>query len=663
MTTSFIGEVSSHETLVTLSFSIPEVNKTYTITINNDGTWAHDVPAADLAAAPDAIKAVFSVENAAGTSPDITFDLVRPAAASLSFNDYNSVGGVNIVNFTDGQSGTNLRGLAPGLDGQQVSFSHSDAGVSIQPVNVSGGTFLMNFPASEIVKTSSGSINHTITASVTGAPDSDFVYQYHDFVPTASGTNTAYSSGQAFSVDVDTDSNAPPFIFGLEVKNTSGDLLLAKPNQTSSTKPVTFNISAAETNGWPDDIVLHRYSENKYSNGQTIPQTLASGGVLACMGMDLYSTISAGYTKPPKVLKTPNQVFASWDAALNHLNSQQDHGGNVYQVAGGNYTTSTGNYRVSNARNFTLTCDPANPAVMTSNRAAHTGVEFELCDEFEVSNLEFHGYTSFGIAIGFFFPTRPGSTNGLVLNNHVHDVDTVGITVRGNSSDIVIEGNELNNIGDGSDGAGEGVYLGVGSTGGEDQFVQNITVRGNHIHDNQGEAVDVKKDSRGIDIEYNLIHDIDVKSQGAITVLLNEATGYDGDVDVFRNIILNTTTRDFNGNAITAAYGGVRIRENIIAGTAADAIDVYADYTGPNKNCIIERNVIWDFNGLPVRENVGNSSGHATNNPATITRANNVVESGAAANDCNETSAVFIGPLGNADYDAGSGPGSAFTAA
>lgn len=591
-----------------------------------------------------------------GTSYTSTIQVTTVGA--LAFDSHFPVEGANIINKAEGESGLSITGDAAGYNGQTISFTSDVSGMVIADAAVTNNKFTMVLPSVEILK-SAVAVDQTITAT-RGSETATFVYQYHDFIPIASAVTPSYTPGQAFPVEVTTTSNRPPYVFGLEVKRTTGETLLSSLMEDVLSKPVTFNITSGQTSGWPGAIDLDLYSENVYRNGATVTKAVSSSSVLSCMGIDLYSTIVNGYTKPPKVLKTPTQVFSTWNAALDHLNSQQDHGGNVYQVTGGNYTTSTGNYRVSNARNFTLTCDPANPAVMTSNDNAHTGVEFELCDNFEISNFEFHGYTSFAIAVGFYFPTRPGSTHGLILNNYIHDIGQAGVTLRGNSSDITVEGNEIANIGTGADGAGEGIYLGVGSTGGEDQYVERITIRGNHIHDCSGEAIDIKRDTRDVDCHYNVINNNDVKSQGAITVLLNEGTGFDGNVDIYRNIILNTTTREYDGNAITIAFGQTIVRENIIAGTAAHAIDIYDDFSGTNDECIIERNVIWDYNGLPVRQGVGNSAGGV--NPANVVRNNNVVESDAVNTDCVETSAVFVGPLGNADYDAGSGPGSAFAA-
>jgi len=363
----------------------------------------------------------------------------------------------------------------------------------------------------------------------------------------------------------------------------------------------------------------------------------------ACFGYNLMQRIDA-FEKPDFSLPTDAQVFTSIEALQSQINSVVDHNGAVYALAPGVYPVST--QLESDGRfNFTISTDAQNPAVIDGQGTANFCVLVGNGNDVSVENLTLRNAAIHGMMIGRENNETGGDSNS-VRNVTVHDCGATGITVRNRATNVLIECPEIYNIGNAQQSSGgEGIYLGYGPANGLDQYVSDVTIRGAHIHDTFGEAIDIKRDSRRVLMEYLDIHDINVQSQGAITILLDDRGGdisYDAQVELRYSCIRRVTSRAFNGNAVVAAHGRTLIHDNLMFDTAADVIDVYADCDGANKEVEIYNNILWGSS--PVRENVGNAQSGPINN-CNITRTDNIVSEGAAANECLENASIFEGPL------------------
>lgn len=381
-----------------------------------------------------------------------------------------------------------------------------------------------------------------------------------------------------------------------------------------------------------------------------------SGAIHDCFGFNLINNINS-YIKP-NFSCSPDQVFTSVSALNAKINSQTDHGGAVYQLAGGTYNSSqlgTNGIKIINKRNLTICSDIANPAILDGQYSSNFGILIQettgttnniSVTGFEIKRTRFHGI--------FAGSDTSGKAGGDIYigGNNIHDAtldEGAAIVVRKVTAGkiVTIEGNEIHRIdmdGVGS-GRGEGIYIGSGGQG--DLFGDNVIIRGNYIHDMRGEAIDIKRHSRNITIEYNRLEDIGVWSQGAITLALDNLKGgnnYDANIVVRRNCISNVSRLQSDGEGIVVGNGNTLIEENLIYNIFNNAVDVYNDANGPGKTVTIKNNIFWNYGNQPVRENYGSGNGGPVD-PFTVIRQSNIVDSDPAANECQETAALFIGPL------------------
>lgn len=382
-----------------------------------------------------------------------------------------------------------------------------------------------------------------------------------------------------------------------------------------------------------------------------------SSATHACFGFDLIQKIDS-YVKPDFSCE-PDQVFTSVSALNAKINSVTDHAGAVYQLAGGRYNNSqlgSNGINITDKRNLTVCSDPSNPAILDGQNLSNFAIRIREANGttdnitvtgFDITQTKFHGIFVGNDATG------KGGGNIYIGGNHIYEAANVagaGITVRNTTAGktITIEANEIERIdinGNSSSARGEGIYVGEGNNG--SNFGNDVVIRGNYVHDMGGEAIDIKRHSRDILIEYNRIENIVVFSQGAITLALDRLDGantYDANMVVRRNCISNVTTTSFDGEGIVVGNGNTLIEENLIYDIVNNPIDVYNDADGPGKTVTIKNNILWNYGGLPVRENYGSGNGGPVD-PFTIIRQSNIVDSNSSGNECLETASIFVGPL------------------
>ena len=180
----------------------------------------------------------------------------------------------------------------------------------------------------------------------------------------------------------------------------------------------------------------------------------------------------------------------------------------------------------------------------------------------------------------------------------IHSTQQVGIKFR--STDVFeAVGNNIYNTGmSTTSDSGEGIYIGEGALLSAASASHNGLIENNWIHDTStiddgGEAIDVKNPSTNITIRRNLIENIVVKSQGAITLNTNQNSspsnaGHLVELNYIRNVV--TTTSD--GDGITVGAGNVIVRNNIIHDVDNHGIGYTDTSGGPSDTVTIENNTI-----------------------------------------------------------------------
>lgn len=372
--------------------------------------------------------------------------------------------------------------------------------------------------------------------------------------------------------------------------------------------------------------------------------------VHSCFGLNLVEQINS-YQKP-NLIKTPTQTFTSLTALQNKIDSKTNHNGAVYALAAG---THKGTLRIKDKRNLCVYTNPNNPATINSvnqnfginiyNSTQGVNSNIEILN-FRITGSKFHG-----IYVGGDDAPRFAPRGVWIAGNEVFDVAHIvggGIVVRNafEGATIKIESNEVYKVSPNKlDGSGEGIYIGEGND--PQDYSSNVHIIGNYLHDLIGEAIDLKRKSANILMEYNRINNISVSSQGAVVLGLDPTKtndSYNAQFIFRRNYISNVTGRNFDGNFIVVANGYTLIEENVMWNASKHGIDVYNDCDGPDKKVKIQNNIIWDYNGEPVRTNIGNGNRGPVNN-CTVTRANNIVESNPAGTECKENASIFKGTL------------------
>ena len=171
--------------------------------------------------------------------------------------------------------------------------------------------------------------------------------------------------------------------------------------------------------------------------------------------------------------------------------------------------------------------DPAARAVFSMG-GANDGRGVSVVFVQRSSHLVFDGIEATNGFRGF---TINGSNNVQLLRSHIHNTggELVYVGKRagrvqpdaGNnpaSFNVLIEGNEIAHSGL-ADSFGEGIYVATSEREYGDD-TNNVTIRNNIIHDVKDEAIDVKTGGYAVSIVDNQIYNVDLHSQGAITVPL-----------------------------------------------------------------------------------------------------------------------------------------------
>jgi len=302
-----------------------------------------------------------------------------------------------------------------------------------------------------------------------------------------------------------------------------------------------------------------------------------------------------------------------------------------------------------------------NPIIVTSssvNPATISGGECGLAvlnsSYVEISNIKITGQSHWGIDLGGLKEGkgRPTGVNNITVKNlEVGHTGIEGIMINSASHHVNVLCSEVHHTGLTTPIYGEGIYVGDGSS---HDATHHVKIAYNHIHHTNSEAVDVKQSTTYVEVLYNYIHDIDLNSQGAITLGIDSFSYPSGEYKVIGNRIHNITGRNYDGAGITIGHGNTWVSNNVIW-NIPDYYGIYTqqNFANPSANKVyIYNNTVVNAASGPLGINIigANRSG-----PSEVFTANNLWESNSSG-DLRATTADFITTQGLAD--SGKGPGS-----
>lgn len=212
----------------------------------------------------------------------------------------------------------------------------------------------------------------------------------------------------------------------------------------------------------------------------------------------------------------------------------------------------------------------------------------------------------------------PGTSNIIIEKNYIYGTSGSGISAwgvvgSGNCApncaydgivNIVIDGNELNNVFTGKNGdVGEEISIAMG--------VDTFEVKNNHIHDGLnsqsdvgqgigGEGIDAKQGVRNGKIYNNQVHNLKRPARATVGIYIGEWDRSTYNIDVFNNVVHDI---DGYGIMVGTERGGpvdsIRIYNNVVYNNLRDGviIDSYGQPHGPISNVKIVNNVAYG-NGL-----------------------------------------------------------------
>jgi MYXO-CTERM domain-containing protein len=275
--------------------------------------------------------------------------------------------------------------------------------------------------------------------------------------------------------------------------------------------------------------------------------------------------------------------------------------GGTYSFAGRLLLTLKG----TAAQPITIRSKTGERAIITRADAAQNTIDMDGAEYLKLQGLEIKGGSAC-LAIG--------NSNFITLEeNEIHECGDVAIAANraGNMKGFVIRKNNIHH----THGTGEGMYLGAND--GTSCTFNDGLIELNWVHElntvgiEQGDGIEVKKNSTGNIVRDNVVHDTNYPCITTYSTL----TG----VNTFeRNVLWKC------GDHGIQATADVVIRNNIVLSAVSDGIRLQAGAAGSPKNAVIVNNTILKADGNAVRID-------STVGPVTL--ANNAIYGGALALD------------------------------
>lgn len=170
-------------------------------------------------------------------------------------------------------------------------------------------------------------------------------------------------------------------------------------------------------------------------------------------------------------------------------------------------------------------------------------------------------------------------------------------------TNFILENNFIENTGKRNSQYGEGIYLGDGSLKTQ-HSISDIKVRNNVIQNTTSEAIDIKINANNVRVENNVIRNVDLKFNGAITIGTEAAFLKGGDYFVLGNDIQAVTNRSgYRPLGIAVGHGNTQIFNNKIEIADPKAIAI----------CLMTTFMDEQFNQVWVQSNLYSGEGRLLN--------------------------------------------------
>jgi len=166
--------------------------------------------------------------------------------------------------------------------------------------------------------------------------------------------------------------------------------------------------------------------------------------------------------------------------------------------------------------------------------------------------------------------------NVTIRHCHTYDIGQEAIHVRDRSDHILIADNQIHDTGlRGGEYAryGEGVYIGRGASGGENDGTHHVLIHRNEIFRTASEAIDLKRGLHDLIAQYNTIYDINTLVRAAVNVM-DGAEGTEYGYLLRGNVIHDIFGQRYHsdGTGIRIFGDGVEVSNNLIYNTSAYGI-------------------------------------------------------------------------------------------
>jgi hypothetical protein len=234
------------------------------------------------------------------------------------------------------------------------------------------------------------------------------------------------------------------------------------------------------------------------------------------------------------------------------------------------------------AQPITIRSKTGERAIITRPDAAQNTIDMNGAEYLKLQGLEIKGGSAC-LAIG-------NSNYITIEENEIHECGDVGIAANraGQMKGFVIRRNNIHH----THGTGEGMYL--GGNDGLSCTVNDSLIELNWVHDlntagiEQGDGIEVKKNSTGNTVRDNVIHDTNYPCITTYSTLSG--------VNTFeRNVVWKC------GDHGIQATADVVIRNNIVLSAVTEGIRLQTGAAGSPKNAVIVNNTILKAAGTAIR--------------------------------------------------------------
>jgi parallel beta-helix repeat protein len=204
---------------------------------------------------------------------------------------------------------------------------------------------------------------------------------------------------------------------------------------------------------------------------------------------------------------------------------------------------------------------PDSKVILRNKKYSGTGIKITNSNNVSVQN--------FFITSGMYGVYVESSSNIAVIDNVVTDIGQHGIVVKSAASkkvfsNVLIANNMVSNTGARIRQYGEGIYIGNAEKK-EQGLITDVTIIRNSIDRSQNEAIDIKGNTRNVQIIENRITNTNLKFNGAITIAVGTRFSENAKYFIEGNLIVGVKNRSgYRPLGIVIGQGNAKVFNNII---------------------------------------------------------------------------------------------------